>query len=40
MPSDIQNITGVNYRLMKTCFAIDEESGSKIWEEISRREKV
>jgi len=39
-PSDIQNLTRVNYRFMKTCFAIDKESGSKIWEEISKREKL
>ena len=39
-PSNIQNITGINYRFMKTCFAIDKESGNKIWKEISRREKV
>jgi len=25
---------------MKTCFPFDKESGSKIWNEISRREKV
>lgn len=39
-PSDIQNITGINYRFMKTCFAVDKESGNKIWKEISRREKI
>jgi len=39
-PSDINNITGINYRFMKTCFAIDKESGSKIWKEISKRENV
>jgi len=36
--SDIVNITGVNYRFMKTCFAIDRESGIKIWDEIAHRE--
>ena len=39
-PSDIQKITGINYRFMKTCFAIDKESGSKIWKEISNRENL
>jgi len=39
-PSDINKITGINYRFMKTCFAIDKMSGSKIWKEISKRENV
>lgn len=37
--SEIVTLTGVNYRFMKTCFAIDRESGKKMWDEISRREK-
>ena len=39
-PSDIIEITGINYRFMKTCFAIAKESGAKVWKEISRRENV
>lgn len=38
--SEIVKITGVNFRFMKTCFAIDKESGAKIWNEITNREKV
>jgi len=36
-PSEINEKTGIDYRFMKTCFAIDKESGEKIWREISRR---
>lgn len=39
-PSYIIDITGINYRFMKTCFAISKESGIKVWKEISRRERV
>jgi hypothetical protein len=40
IPSDINKITGIDYRFMKPCFAIDKESGIKIWKEISKRENV
>ena len=39
-PSEIVKITGVNFRFMKTCFAIDKESGTKIWSELTNREKA
>jgi hypothetical protein len=39
-PSRIIEITGINYRFMKTCFAIAKESGAKVWKEISKRENV
>jgi len=39
-PSDIKNKTGIDYRFMKTCFAIDKISGNKIWKEISKRENL
>lgn len=39
-PSEIVDMTGINYRFMKTCFAIRKDSGAKIWKEISRRENV
>lgn len=39
-PSDIKGITGIDYRFMRTCFAVDKESGNKIWREISKKEKV
>lgn len=35
--SEIVKITGVNFRFMKTCFAIDKESGIKIWNEATKR---
>jgi hypothetical protein len=38
--SEIVNLTGINYRFMKTCFTIDKESGKKIWDTISKLEKV
>lgn len=38
--SEIVNLTGINYRFMKTCFTIDKESGKKIWNEILKREKA
>lgn len=38
--SEIVNITGINYRFMRTCFAVDKESGTRIWSEIWNREKT
>lgn len=35
--SEVVEITGIDYRFMKTCFAIDKESGNEIWREFSRR---
>lgn len=39
-PSDIKRITEMDYRFMRTCFAVDKESGNEIWKEISNREKA
>lgn len=35
--SEIKNLTGIDYRFMKTCFSVDKESGNKIWEELTKR---
>ncbi len=35
--SEIKNLTGIDYRFMKTCFSIDKESGNKIWSELTNR---
>jgi hypothetical protein len=35
--SEIKNITGIDYRFMKTCFSVDRESGNKIWEDLTKR---
>jgi hypothetical protein len=35
--SEIVKITGVNFRFMKTCFAIDKESGANIWNETTKK---
>lgn len=35
--SEIKSITGIDYRFMKTCFAVDRESGNRIWEELTKR---
>jgi len=32
--ADIKKITGINYRFMSTMFALDKESGDKLWEYI------
>ena len=37
-PSEIKDITGIDYRFMKTCFAVDRSSGNKIWKKISEKE--
>lgn len=34
--SEIKKITGVNYRFMSTMFAIDKDSGDKLWEHIAK----
>jgi len=34
--AEIKRITGVNYCFMSTMFAIDKDSGDKLWEHISR----
>lgn len=34
--SDIKKITGVDYRFMSTMFAVDKDSGDKLWEYISK----
>lgn len=34
--AEIKKITGVNYRFMSTMFAIDKDSGDKLWEYISK----
>lgn len=34
--SDIKRITGVNYRFMSTMFAVDKDSGDKLWDYISK----
>jgi len=33
--SDIKKITGVNYRFMPTMFAVDKDSGDKLWDYLS-----
>jgi hypothetical protein len=38
--SEIVNITGINYRFMKTCFTVGKEAGLKIWSRILQREKT
>ncbi len=35
--SEIKSITGIDYRFMKTCFAVDRESGNRIWDELTKR---
>jgi hypothetical protein len=32
--ADIKKITGINYRFMSTMFAVDKDSGDKLWEYI------
>jgi len=34
--SDIKKITGVNYRFMSTMFAVDKDSGDKLWDCLSK----
>lgn len=34
--ADIKKITGINYRFMSTMFALDKDSGDKLWEYILR----
>lgn len=34
--SDIKKITGVNYRFMSTMFAIDKDSGNKLWDYVKK----
>jgi len=34
--AEIKRITGVNYRFMSTMFAVDRDSGDKLWEYISK----
>ena len=34
--AEIKRITGVNYRFMSTMFAVDRDSGDKLWEHISK----
>ena len=35
--AEIKTITGVNYRFMSTMFAIDKDSGDKLWQHISKK---
>ena len=36
-PSEIHEMTQVNYRFMKTCFSISEDSGKILWNELLER---
>ncbi len=36
-PSEIREMTQVNYRFMQTCFSISEESGKALWTELLER---
>lgn len=35
--AEIKRITGVNYRFMSTMFAVDRDSGDKLWEHIAKK---
>jgi len=37
--SEIKEITGVNYRFMSTMFALDEDSGKKLYDHVLAQNK-